>query len=160
MYVPLPITDTSANFRADESLRADILTNDTFHQLYPDLPDKLEPHPLNISAYEGTFVHDAYPNLTLSAACEDKPGQKPPERWSGVRLCAFPIELGHHFPGPLLLDMYHVTGTSWALVTTLAGAMSASRVQFRIESERAVSHLGIEAEGALARKGEKIWWWS
>ncbi|RAH69999.1 putative penicillin-binding protein [Aspergillus aculeatinus CBS 121060] len=145
--------------RADERLAADTLTNDTFRQLYPVLPDPPQPYPLNLSAYEGLYVHAVYPNLTISSDCSETAGGIFYENGTGAKLCAFLVEPGDYFPKPLLLEMYHVSGNSWVLVTTIAGAMSVARVEFRFDADgHRMSHMGAEVESAMARVGEKIWW--
>ncbi|RAH86209.1 beta-lactamase/transpeptidase-like protein, partial [Aspergillus japonicus CBS 114.51] len=145
--------------RADERLAADTLTTDTFRELYPVLPDPPLLYPLNLSAYEGTFVHVAYPNLTLSSDCSETAGGIVYENGTDAKLCASLVEPGDYFPKPLSLEIYHVSGTSWVLVSTIAGAMSAARVEFRYDADRRkVSHMGAEVESSMARTGEKVWW--
>ncbi|PYH81827.1 beta-lactamase/transpeptidase-like protein [Aspergillus uvarum CBS 121591] len=145
--------------RADERLAADPLTTDTFRELHPFLPDPPLLYPLNLSAYEGMFIHAAYPNLTLSSDCNDAAGGIVYANGTGAKLCASLVKPGDYFPKPLSLEMYHVSGSSWVLVTTIAGAMSAARAEFRLGADgRKVSHMGAEVESSMARTGEKIWW--
>ncbi|KAJ6021712.1 penicillin-binding protein [Penicillium herquei] len=149
----------SGGGQAEEKFKSKTITTETLHELYPGMPKSPQPHPLNLSAYEGIFVHVAYPNLTISQDCES--AERPPgdREWPGATLCAFLIDPGDSFPPPFSLNIYHVTGTSWALITGLAGEMSTARVEFRLDAEeRTVIQMGAEVDSSMSRKGQKIWW--
>ncbi|KAJ5709416.1 penicillin-binding protein [Penicillium malachiteum] len=121
--------------RAAEKFKFETITSETLNELYPDLSKSRRPHPLNLSAYEGTLVHAAYPNLTISQDCDDAEHLLGHEEWPGATLCAFLIDPGGHFPPPFSLKIYHVTGTSWALVAGLAGELSVARAEFKLDAE-------------------------
>ncbi|KAF9894292.1 hypothetical protein FE257_007795 [Aspergillus nanangensis] len=154
----IPETDSFDWVKWDDDLLQNLtLTKSTLQELYPTLPDPLLSHSLSLSAYRGSYVHHAYPELTISADCPDKAITTTPDKWTGVKLCASiaqPIQL----PSPLMLNFFHITDTFWTLIASVGGVDTAWRVEFRLARQGTISHIGIEIDPAMASKGEKIWW--
>ncbi|KAL4749570.1 hypothetical protein BDW72DRAFT_194707 [Aspergillus terricola var. indicus] len=135
-------------------------SNETLASLYPDLPDSdsLLPHPLELDAYSGHYTHPAYPKLKITTDCPERDVLKNPEKWTGARLCA---SLENLTSGPmsvdLALDLFHVTGTYWTLVSSKAGMHAGARVEFRIGAEGKVTEVGVEFDDMMQKKEQKIW---
>ncbi|KAL2840324.1 beta-lactamase/transpeptidase-like protein [Aspergillus pseudodeflectus] len=137
------------------------LSNKTLAALYPDLPDtdSLLPHPLPLDSYSGRYTHPAYPALLINSSCPDRSYQlKNPEKWTGARLCAdFDNYKSGTFATEIGIDLFHVTGTYWTLVSSTAGMDGAARVEFRIAPDGTVIEVGVEFDEMMQKKGEKIW---
>ncbi|KAJ0422251.1 beta-lactamase/transpeptidase-like protein [Aspergillus carlsbadensis] len=136
-------------------------SNKTLAALYPDLPDtdSLLPHPLPLNSYNGRYTHPAYPTLLINSTCPDRSYRlKNPEKWTGARLCA---DFDNYKPGTFSteigIDLFHVTGTFWTLVSSTAGMDGAARVEFRISPDGTVTEVGVEFDDMMQKKGEKIW---
>ncbi|KAL4862056.1 hypothetical protein BDV12DRAFT_50004 [Aspergillus spectabilis] len=135
-------------------------SNKTLAALYPDLPDtdSLLPHPLPLSSYSGRYTHPAYPTLLINSTCPDHPyGLKNPEKWTGARLCADVEGTPSGFYKDVAMDLFHVTGTFWTLVSSTDGMDMAARVEFRIAPDGTVNEVGVELDNMMQKKGEKIW---
>ncbi|KAL2818748.1 beta-lactamase/transpeptidase-like protein [Aspergillus cavernicola] len=135
-------------------------SNETLAALYPDLPDKdsLLPHPLALDAYSGRYTHPAYPTLKITARCPERDVLKNPEKWTGARLCAsFENSTSGSMSVDLALDLFHVTGTFWTLVSSTAGMDAGARVEFRISAEGKVTEVGVEFDDMMQKKEQKIW---
>ncbi|KAL4732931.1 beta-lactamase/transpeptidase-like protein [Aspergillus similis] len=136
------------------------LSNETLAALYPDLPDRnsLLPHPLELDAYSGLYTHPAYPELRIRTECPERDIVKNPEKWTGARLCAsFEKTTSEPMSADLALDLFHVTGMYWTLVSSKAGMDAAARVEFRIGAEGKVTEVGIEFDDMMQKKEQKIW---
>ncbi|KAL3454569.1 beta-lactamase/transpeptidase-like protein [Aspergillus insuetus] len=143
----------------NEKLR---FSNKTLAALYPDLPEDPEtllPHPLPLSSYSGRYTHPAYPTLLINSTCPDRSYRlKNPEKWTGARLCAdFDNYKTGSFSTEIGIDLFHVTGTFWSLVSSTAGMDGAARVEFRIAPDGTVTEIGVEFDDMMQKKGEKIW---
>ncbi|KAL4973534.1 beta-lactamase/transpeptidase-like protein [Aspergillus desertorum] len=144
----------------DTQLAGFRLSNDALAALYPDLPDRdsLLPHPLELDAYSGHYTHPAYPELKITTDCSERDVLKNPEKWTGARLCA---SFENPSSGPksveLALDLFHVTGTYWTLVSSKAGMDAGARVEFRIGVEGKVTEVGVEFDDMMQKKERKIW---
>ncbi|KAL2834051.1 beta-lactamase/transpeptidase-like protein, partial [Aspergillus pseudoustus] len=145
--------------KIDSMLPALLLSNKTLAGLYPDLPDKdsLLPHPLPLDAYSGRYTHPAYPTVNITSACPNRDVLKNPEKWTGARLCAFLEIPSGSFSMDLALDLFHVSGAYWTLVSSSAGMDSGTRVEFRISAEGVVTEVGVEFDDMMQKKEEKIW---
>ncbi|KAL6236850.1 hypothetical protein BDW75DRAFT_238796 [Aspergillus navahoensis] len=135
-------------------------SNETLAALYPDLPDKdsLLPHPLALAAYSGRYTHPAYPTLKITTDCPERDVLKNPEKWTGARLCAsFENSTSWTMSVGLALDLFHVTGTFWTLVSSAVGMDAAARVEFRISAEGKVTETGVEFDEMMQKKEQKIW---
>ncbi|KAL3463339.1 putative penicillin-binding protein [Aspergillus heterothallicus] len=144
----------------DNILAAFRLSNETLSKLYPDLPDTdaLLPHPFSLEDYSGRYTHPAYPTLHIKADCPERDFLKNPEKWTGARLCA---HFDNYKPGTMSInvevDLFHVTGTYWTLVSSSAGMDSGARVEFRISPEGKVTEVGVEFDDMMQKKQQKIW---
>jgi hypothetical protein len=137
-----------------------IFSNETLAALYPDLPDRdsLLPHPLALDAYSGHYIHPAYPKLKISTDCPERNILKNPEKWTGARLCAsFEKSTSRPMSVDLTLDLFHVTGTYWTLVSSKAGIDAGARVEFRIGAEGKVTEVGVEFDDMMQKREQKIW---
>ncbi|KAL3428759.1 beta-lactamase/transpeptidase-like protein [Aspergillus tetrazonus] len=135
------------------------LSNETLAALYPDIPDRdsLLPHPLALDAYSGHYTHPAYPKLKINTDCPERDVLKNPERWTGARLCASFDSTSGPKSVNLTLDLFHVTGTYWTLVSSKAGFDVGARVEFRIGTEGKVTEVGVEFDDMMQKKEQKIW---
>ncbi|KAL4772837.1 putative penicillin-binding protein [Aspergillus nidulans var. acristatus] len=144
----------------DTQLAGLIFSNETLAALYPDLPDRdsLLPHPLALDAYSGHYIHPAYPKLKISTDCPERNILKNPEKWTGARLCAsFEKSTSGPMSVDLTLDLFHVTGTYWTLVSSKAGIDAGARVEFRIGAEGKVTEVGVEFDDMMQKREQKIW---
>ncbi|KAL2809227.1 beta-lactamase/transpeptidase-like protein [Aspergillus granulosus] len=133
-------------------------TNKTLSALYPDLPDTpdLLPHPLPLDAYVGRYTHPIYPALNITSNCPDRDVLKNPKKWTGTRLCAYFDNYELVF-GEATIDLFHITGTYWTLVSSMEGIDQAMRVEFRISPEGVVTEVGVDFEEVMQKTGDKIW---
>lgn len=145
--------------RIDNQIRQFQLTNETFDKLYPDLPSiaELIPAPLDSASYTGRYAHPAYPTLNISSTCPERAEPlRNPAKWTGVRLCGSFEDLVA-LPDELTFDFFHLTGGYWALVLGLEGMHQATRAEFGVSVGGVVDRVGVEFDGEMMLKGEKIW---
>ncbi|KAJ5521371.1 Beta-lactamase-like protein [Penicillium freii] len=143
------------NDRFDWATSGDKIVNDTnlpdniISELYPMTPHPSLPNPLNISAYEGTYTHPAYPDLRVSSSCSERETTIQGLQRKLPDLCVSIY---------LISDLFHVSGMFWVQIAMRWGVTNAMRVEFRIDSKGMVSWLGIEIEPLMGVHEEKIWW--
>lgn len=61
-------------------------------------------------------------------------------------------------PESLIMEIVHVSGGDWVFGSEYDGLATATKVQVKAGPDGSVERLGIEADGAMAALGEKIWW--
>lgn len=156
------LTDCNASRAEIEISTLSQISPDVLHNLYPTRPDPPLPLPLPISAYEGIYVHPAYPALNISAHCA-KPSIFPrfpnPDstEHEGASLQQ-PLSLCATICGSILahtIEFRHVSGEFWLVARDFWGEHKATRAEFRVAPDGTVGELGVEFEPMM--KGEKIW---
>jgi hypothetical protein len=120
------------------------------------VPNPALPNPLNISAYEGTCTHPAYPDLRVSSSCSEGEGAIQGLQRRVPDLCVSIVKY-NQYAQYLINNLFHVSGTFWIQISTRWGASKAMRVEFRIDSKGIASWLGIEIKPLMPVR-EKIWW--
>lgn len=133
------------------------LSDNIISALYPIIPDPPLPNPLNLSAYEGTYTHPAYPDLRVSSSCPKRGRVFQGLNRSVPDLCASFVKY-NEYTRHLVIDLFHVSGTFWIQIAAPWELPSAARVEFRVDSKGSVSWLGVEAEPLMAVYEKKIWW--
>ncbi|KOC14079.1 penicillin-binding protein [Aspergillus flavus AF70] len=126
--------------------------------LYPTIPNPPLHPPLPLTSITGLYTHPAYPTLNFTEKCSQKSIIPPLTNATTVpRLCMFfvdPAEL----PESLIMEIVHVFGDDWVFGSEYDGLATATKVQVKAGPDGSVERLGIEADGAMAALGEKIWW--
>ncbi|KAL2013132.1 hypothetical protein VTN00DRAFT_657 [Thermoascus crustaceus] len=138
------------------------ISPDVLHNLYPARPDPPLPLSLPISAYEGIYVHPAYPTLNISAHCA-KPSifpEFPKPDFTNDKGASLqqPPSLCATICGSILahtIEFRHVSGEFWLVARDFWGEHKATRAEFRVAPHGTVGELGVEFEPTM--KGEKIW---
>lgn len=143
--------------------RGDAIINDThlsehiLSELYPRIPSPSLPNPLNLSNFEGSYTHSAYPDLRISSNCSGYSRAYQVLNRTTPDLCVS-LTRPNGYSKDMDWGLFHVSGTYWLQITVRSGDSSAARVEFLISPDGSASWLGIEIEPAMAERGEKIWW--
>ncbi|KNG89873.1 putative penicillin-binding protein [Aspergillus nomiae NRRL 13137] len=126
--------------------------------LYPTIPNPPLPPPLPVASITGLYTHPAYPTLNFTESCSQKSIIPPlTNATTAPRLCMFfvnPAEL----PESLIMEIVHVSGDDWIFGSEYDGIATSTKVEIKVGPDGLVERLGIEADGAMAALGEKIWW--
>ncbi|KAE8311096.1 hypothetical protein BDV41DRAFT_542981, partial [Aspergillus transmontanensis] len=61
-------------------------------------------------------------------------------------------------PESLIMEIVHVSGDDWVFGSEYDGVATSTKVQVKAGPDGLAERLGIEADGAMAALGEKIWW--
>ncbi|KGO45795.1 Beta-lactamase-like protein [Penicillium expansum] len=140
--------------RGDAMINDGRLSDNILSELYPRIPDPPLASPINLSAYEGSYTHPAYPELRMSRNCTK--GDSALNRTT-PDLCASLVKY-NDYSKDLEIKFFHVSGTYWVQIAVRWGVPSAARVEFLIGPDGLASWLGIEIDPLMANRGEKIWW--
>lgn len=155
-YIPLYLDLTNKIPRAEKVLNVTITPDP--RTLYPTIPNPPLPPPLPLTSITGLYTHPAYPTLNFTENCSQKSIIPPLTNATSVpRLCMFFANPGE-LPESLIMEIVHVSGDDWVFGSEYDGVATSTKVEVKAGSGGVVERLGIEADGAMAALGEKIWW--
>lgn len=142
--------------RADKQIHEiTTITDEKAQKIYPSLPDHPHPTSLPLSAYEGIYVHPAYPTLNISSRACGKislfprsfrsfKGQES-SLWDRQALCAT-------IPGGIsdsVFELRHASGDFWFFAFGLWGEVSLTRAEFRLGPDGTVKAIGVKFEETM-----------
>lgn len=126
-------------------------------KLYPRIPCPPLPSPLNFSTLEGSYIHPAYPELTLTTNCTGDDRIYKGLNRTTPDLCASFANY-NEYSKDMVIDLFHISGTYWIQIAVRWGVPTAARVEFLVSPDGSASWLGIEIDPLMAEQEEKIWW--
>jgi hypothetical protein len=143
--------------RGDEIIDDTHLSENILSELYPRIPSPPLSNPLDFSAFEGSYTHQAYPELRISSNCTTRSRAYQVLNRTTPDLCVS-LAQPNDYSKDMEWGLFHVSSTYWLQITVRSGDSSAARAEFLISPDGSISRLGVEIEPAMAARGEKIWW--
>ncbi|KAL1966586.1 hypothetical protein VTN77DRAFT_3997 [Rasamsonia byssochlamydoides] len=135
------------------------ITEEKIQKLYPSLTDPPLRTSLPLSAYEGIYVHPAYPTLNISRECGEIslfPRSYKSDKgetislWNRQSLCAM-------IPSAIsdaVFELRHASGDYWFLAYELWGEVELTRAEFKLGPDGAVKAIGVKFEQTMI---DNIW---